>query len=81
MPLSKEATTLVPGSRPLEDIARQRNVSIDTLIREALSTGGSITGAARVLGVNRNTVRHHMKRMGIQVEIRYHAQILEGESL
>lgn len=80
MPL-RQVAPLVTGSRPLEDIARQRGVSIDTLIREALSTGGSITGAARVLGVNRNTVRHHMKRMGIQIEIRYHAQIVEGEAL
>ena len=76
MVVNKGSSSLVSGSRPLEELSRQRDTTIDALIRDALKTGGSITGAARVLGVNRNTVRHHMKRMKIQVEISYRARVV-----
>ena len=65
----------ITTSNKLRDMALEQNTSVDELIRSAISEGGSITGAARVLTVNRNTIRHHMKRMGIRVITGFSAKI------
>lgn len=43
--------------------------SIETILIEALKKTGTVTGAARELQVNTGTVRHHMKRLDLAVEL------------
>lgn len=62
-------------SNKLRDMAEDEQVDRDELIQNAIREGGSIAGAARILGVNRNTIRHHMKRMNIRVVTGFTAKI------
>ncbi len=52
----------------MEEMHRQHHDAERQQLEEALrSTGGSIKGAARILGVHRNTVYHRMKNFGIDL--------------
>lgn len=62
-------------TRKLEAISADEGKSIEDIIIDALKTGGSIAGAARVLGVNPNTVRYHKRRLGLKVEVSYVAHV------
>lgn len=45
-------------------IARRRGKTVDEIVPESVAQAGSIMGAAQLLGVSPNTIRHHLKRMG-----------------
>lgn len=55
-----------PGK--LAIIAQNRGVTVKELVIDALKKGKSQAGAALELGVNVNTIRHHIKHLGLQVE-------------
>lgn len=62
-------------TRKLEAIAADEGKSVEDIIVKAITEAGSITGAARLLGVNPNTVRYHKRRLGLKVEIGYVASV------
>lgn len=53
----------------LKLLADERGLTINMLITQTLLAEQTIRGAAVALGVADNTIRHHMKRMGIELEI------------
>jgi hypothetical protein len=54
-----------PGK--LAVIAESKGVTVKELVIDALKKGKSQVGAALVLGVNVNTIRHHVKSNGLQI--------------
>lgn len=56
--------------KKLSAVAELRQVSVETLVREAVEQTGSLLGAARELDVSPNTIRYWMNRMGLHVETR-----------
>lgn len=54
----------------LINLAAERGMSAIDLVREALESEGSLDAAARKLGFSRNTLRHHLKKAGLEIEVR-----------
>jgi transcriptional regulator with GAF, ATPase, and Fis domain len=57
---------MVPNK--LVDLAKAKNTSIETLVRDAIAKGGSQAGAATLLGVSPNAVKYHVRRLGLKVK-------------
>lgn len=55
-----------PGK--LTAIALSKSMTVKELVIDALKKGKSQAGAARFLDVNVNTIRHHIKQNGLQIE-------------
>ena len=58
-------------TRKLEAMAADEGKTIEDIIVAAIKEAGSTTGAARLLGVNANTVRYHRRKLGLKVEVSY----------
>jgi transcriptional regulator with GAF, ATPase, and Fis domain len=62
-------------TRKLAVIAADEGKTVDEVVIHAIKKAGSQTGAARLLGVNPNTIRYHVKRLGLQVTTEYTARV------
>jgi transposase-like protein len=54
----------------LKELAVKRRTTPEKLVRSAVESEGSITGAATKLGVGRTTISYWLKKMGVTVETR-----------
>lgn len=54
----------------LKQIAEDREMSVLDLVKEALQSEGSKLGAARKLGVTRNTIVYHLQKAGLEMDTR-----------
>mgnify|MGYP000846921670 CR=1 FL=1 len=70
-----DKSNLKPGK--LAEMAQERGLSTSELVRLALKEGGSKMGAARYLGVNPNTIRYHIQRLGITVTTQFQVDVVE----
>lgn len=52
----------------LDAMAAERGVTVKELLTEALVNGKGKSGAARLLGLNVNSIRNKVKRLGLVVE-------------
>lgn len=70
------------GRGRLAGLAAQKNISIVELIRQSMTTSGSMHGAAVSLGVAPNTIRYYLKRAGLTPKASYTVEFeLTGEAL
>lgn len=56
-------------------MAQEQGKTVRDLILDALSSGGSIQGAARVLDCNAGTIRAHMARERIALKTRTEIEV------
>lgn len=56
-------------------LARSEGKPVREIIVNAIVQAGSATGGARVLGVNSNTMRYWMKKLGIKVTVSQSAKV------
>lgn len=59
----------------LAAMSSDKGKTIEEIIVAAIKEAGSIAGAARLLGLNPNTVRYHKRRLGLKVEVSYTATV------
>jgi hypothetical protein len=52
----------------MEQIAAQREKTIEQLVTDAYKEAGSLNGAAKALGVNRHTIRYYLAKFGYESE-------------
>jgi transcriptional regulator with GAF, ATPase, and Fis domain len=50
--------------------AEKAKMTPTQLVLQAVEIAGSVAGAARALGVNRNTVAYHLKKAGVRAVYR-----------
>lgn len=58
--------------------AREKGLTIETMLRETLRDEGSVLGAARVLRVSPNSIHFWTKQHGFRVVIRCQAELVQG---
>lgn len=50
----------------IKRLADDQDISVEQLVTRSYERAGSLEGAARALGVNRNTVRYYLRKFGYQ---------------
>lgn len=58
-------------------IAQQKTV--DAVVLDAITSAGTITGAARVLNVSPGTLHYHIKRMGLRIETHIATRLVKAD--
>jgi len=64
-------------TRKLTALAESEGKTVSAIVVAAIKEAGSQTAAARLLGVNPNTIRYHVRRLGIKVTTQFQAEVVE----
>lgn len=58
------------GRGRLDSAATDKGITVIELVKDAIRKGGSIYAAAQALEVTPNTIRYHLTKAGLKVQIR-----------
>ena len=65
----------------LEEIARERGITVEALVTNAIEQSGSVAGASRDINVNVNTIRNWLKNNARTVSTRQVAVVIPINSV
>lgn len=68
-------------TRKLTILAANEGKTVSAIVVAAIKEAGSQTAAARLLGVNPNTIRYHVRKLGITVTTQFQADVVEQHSV